>query len=36
MYDKQELVYSKINNLGHKDMPVELYEDWVKMVENEK
>lgn len=36
MYDKQELVYAQINNLGHKDMPLELYEQWVQSVENEK
>lgn len=36
MYDKQELVYNQINNLGHKDMPLEIYEQWVQSVENEK
>ena len=36
MYDNQELVYQQINNLGHKEMPIELYEQWVQSVENEK
>ena len=36
MYENQELVYEKINNLGHKEMPLELYEQWVQSVENEK
>lgn len=36
MYDKQEIIYQQINQLGHKDMPLELYEQWVQSVENEK
>lgn len=36
MYEKQELVYKQISNLGHKDMPIELYQEWVQSVENEK
>lgn len=36
MYDNQELIYAQINNLGHKEMPLELYEQWVQSVENEK
>lgn len=35
-YNKQQMVYGQINDLGHKDMPLEMYEEWVKMVENEK
>lgn len=27
---------AKIDSLGHKDMPIELYQDWVKSVEDEK
>ena len=27
---------AKIDDLGHKDMPIELYQDWVQSVENEK
>jgi hypothetical protein len=27
---------AKIDNLGHKDMPPEIYEEWVKSVEEEK
>jgi len=36
MYDNQELIYTQINNLGYKKMPLELYEQWVQSVENEK
>lgn len=25
-----------IDSLGHKDMPTELYQEWVKSVDNEK
>lgn len=35
--DKQyQLIYTQINELGYKDMPAELYEEWVQSVENEK
>ncbi|MFW5983539.1 MAG: hypothetical protein ACOCQ4_03475 [bacterium] len=36
MYDKQEEIYAQINKLGHKDMPPELYEEWVRSMEKEK
>ena len=36
MYDKQELAYKQISDLGYKHMPLELYEQWVQSVENEK
>ncbi|MFW5701109.1 MAG: hypothetical protein ACOCWM_05405 [Cyclobacteriaceae bacterium] len=31
-----ELAYNAIVNLGFKDMPFELYQEWVQSVENEK
>lgn len=31
-----KLTVNRIDSLGYKDMPLELYEDWVKTVENEK
>jgi hypothetical protein len=36
MYNNQELIYAEINNLGRKEMPLELYEQCVQSVENEK
>lgn len=27
---------ASIDNLGYKDMPIELYKDWIKLLENEK
>jgi len=35
MFDKQEIAYGKIVELGHKDMPFEVYEQWVQSVEEE-
>lgn len=36
VFASQEQAYEKIVQLGHKDMPFELYEQWVQSVENEK
>ena len=36
MYDKQTKVIELTNALGHREMPLELYEQWVKSVEEEK
>ena len=35
-FDMQEGVHKQISDLGHKDMPSDLYEEWVKSVEEEK
>ena len=34
-FEKQELVVHTINNLGYKDMPVEVYEQWIQSLEKE-
>lgn len=36
VFASQEQAYEMIVQLGHKDIPIELYEEWVKSVENEK
>jgi len=35
-YNEFKQTEEMINSLGHKDMPIELYESWIKTVENEK
>lgn len=36
MFKNQEAAYEMIVKLGHKDMPIEQYEEWVQSVEKEK
>lgn len=36
MFKNQETAYEMIVSLGHKDMPIEQYEEWVQSVEKEK
>lgn len=36
MYGAQTSIIERMNTLGHKQMPPELYEQWVKSVEEEK
>ena len=36
MFKNQETAYEMIVSLGHKDMPIEQYEEWVQSVEKKK
>jgi len=36
LYDQYMLVSQQISRLGHRDMPPDLYEEWIQSVEDEK
>ena len=36
LYFKQENLYGQINRLGHKEIPLKLYKEWVRLVEKRK